>query len=92
MRKKKLSRIPKFKTLGEEAKFWDTHSFVEFDNELKEVDVIFDLQKPKEETLVLRVQKSVKNKLEKIAKAKGINKSSLARFWLMEKLQSFYSS
>lgn len=92
MRKKKLNRIPKFKSLGEEAKFWDTHSFVDFEDELKEIDVIIDLQKPKEETLVLRVQKSVKDKLEKIAKAKGINTSSLARFWLMEKLQSIRSS
>lgn len=92
MRKKKLSRIPKFKTLEEEANFWDTHSFVDFEDELEEVDVVVDLQKPKEETLVLRVQKNIKDKLEKIAKAQGLNISSLARLWLMEKLRSFRSS
>ncbi len=92
MRKKKISRIPKFKSLEEEANFWDTHSFVDFEDELEELDIVVDLQKPKEEAVVLRIQKSVKDKIEKIAKVKGLNASSLIRLWLMEKLQSFRSS
>ena len=88
MRKKKTIRIPKLKTLEEEARFWDTHSFVDFEDELEEVDIVVNLQKPKEETLVLRVQKNIKEKMEAIAKNKGLNISSLIRLWLMEKLQS----
>lgn len=89
--KKKVSRIPKFKTYKEEAKFWDTHSITDYWDELEDVDIIFDLQKPKEETLVLRVQKNIKKKLDKAAKNKGISISSLARMWLIEKLQSSHS-
>ncbi|PIU03356.1 hypothetical protein COT44_04005 [Candidatus Shapirobacteria bacterium CG08_land_8_20_14_0_20_39_18] len=85
---KRKSRIPKFKTIEEEAKFWDTHSLSDYWDEFKDVDIVFDLQKPKQETLILRLQKEVKNKLEKVAKSKGLSVSSLARIWLMEKLQT----
>ena len=85
---KRKSRIPKFKTIEEEAKFWDTHSLSDYWDEFKDIDIVFDLQKPKQETLILRLQKEVKNKLEKVAKSKGLSVSSLARIWLMEKLQT----
>ena len=86
--KKKASRIPKFKTYAEEANFWDTHSLADYWNEFEDVDIVFDLQKPKEETLVLRLQKNVKDKLERKARSKGLNVSALARMWLIERLQS----
>ena len=44
--KEKQSRIPVFKTIEEEADFWDTHSLEEFADELEEVtDVEFVLVK-----------------------------------------------
>ncbi len=90
MKKKKnrtVGRIPKFTSLDEEAKFWDTHSFVDFEDELEDVDIVVELAKPRDETLVLRIQKSMKDQLGKIASKKGINVSTLARIWLHEKLQ-----
>ncbi|OGG11934.1 hypothetical protein A2Z00_03895 [Candidatus Gottesmanbacteria bacterium RBG_13_45_10] len=86
MRKK--NGIPKFKSYREEAKFWDTHDITDFESETKDVDIIFELDKPRDETLILRLQKEVKDRLEKTARLKGLNVSSLARMWLMEKLQS----
>ncbi len=86
--KKKVSRIPKFKTYAEEAKFWDTHNVTDFEDETEDVDIIFELHKPKDETVMLRLQKGLKDRLAKAAKSKGLNVSSLARMWLMEKLQS----
>ena len=86
MKKNKKSRIPKFKTYEEAAEFWDTHEFTEFKDELKDVDIVFELNKPRTESLVLRVQKNIKEKLEKVARSKGLNISTLARMWLMEKL------
>lgn len=84
---KKKNRIPKFKTLEEEANFWNTHEFTEFEDELEEVDIVFELNKPRDETIVLRVQKEVKDRMDKLAKGLGLNLSTLARMWLMEKLQ-----
>lgn len=85
---KKKSRIPKFKSIAEEAEFWDTHEFTEFEDELKDVDIVFELDKPRDETLVLRVQKGVKERLAKSARRKGLNPSTLVRMWVMEKLQA----
>lgn len=85
---KNKSRIPIFKTLEEEAKFWDTHSVTDFEDETEDVDIVFELNKPKQESLVIRIQKGLKDKLEKVAKEKGVNISTLSRIWLMEKLQS----
>lgn len=86
MKKKVKSRIPDFKTVEEEAHFWDTHSFADFWDELEDVDLVVELHKPKDETVVVRLQKSLKERLEKVAKSKGLNVSALARMWLMEKL------
>lgn len=86
--KKKISKIPTFKTREEEAKFWDTHSFADYWDEFKDVDLVVELHKPKEETLVVRVQKNIKDKLEAVAKHKGLSVSSLARMWIVEKLRS----
>lgn len=87
MRKKK-SRIPDFKTYEEEAHFWDTHDITDFEDETEDVDIVFELDKPRDETLVLRLQKNIKEKLEHIARSHGLNVSTLARMWLMEKLQT----
>ncbi len=86
MKKKKV--LPKFKNHEEEAKFWDTHSFSDYWEDFKEIDLSVELHKPRDKTLVIRVQDNVKTKLEKVAKSKGINVSALARMWLVEKLQS----
>ena len=85
---KKKSRIPKFKTYEEEARFWDTHSVTDFADETENVDIVFELDKPRDETLIVRLQKDFKDKLEKTARSKGLNVSTLARMWLMEKLHS----
>lgn len=91
--KKRKSRLPDFNkmTYEEEADWWDTHDLGDYWDEMKDVDIIFELHKPKDETIIVRLQKGLKDKLEKIAKSKGLNMSSLARMWLMEKLQSSHS-
>lgn len=88
--KKKKFKFPDFDkmTYEEEANWWDKHDWGEFWNELDDVKIIVDLHKPKEGTLVLRLQKTIKDKLEKIAKSKGLSVSALARLWLMQKLQT----
>lgn len=87
MKKKKISKIPKFKNTEDEAKFWDTHSFVDFEDETEDVDIVVELAKPRDETLVLRLQKTMKEKLARLAAKKGINVSTLARIWFSEKLR-----
>ena len=86
MNKKSMYRpdpIPPFKTLDEEAKFWDTHDLSEFGKvPLSKLPL---LEKEKEDMLTVRVQKTVKEKLVRVARRKGINPTTLARMWLIEK-------
>ena len=73
-------KLPAFHSYEEEANFWDTHDF-------KSLDPL-EFEKPKQETLILRVQRDIKRKLEKVAKKKGVSVSVLSRTWLAERLRS----
>ena len=87
---KKKSKLPDFSkmTYKEEAKWWDTHDLGDYWDEFKDVDIVVALKKPRDKTLVVRLQDEFKKKLEKIARSKGLNVSTLARMWLMEKLHA----
>lgn len=87
IKKKKLPDFNKM-TYKEEAHWWDTHDLGDYWDELEDVEIVFELDKPRTESLILRVQPEVKKRLEQVARKKGLNKSTLARMWLMEKLQS----
>ena len=82
-----MKRIPKFKSYKEEAKFWDSHDVTDYLDELEPVKMTMDLKEPKQETLTLRIQPVLKSRLEKIAKSYGVNLSTLARIWLIDKLR-----
>lgn len=86
---KKKFKWPDFDKMSykEEANWWDKHDFTEFWDELADVDIVVDLKKPKEEALVVRLQKDFKERLKKIAYQKGLNVSTLARMWLLERLR-----
>lgn len=88
MREKKF-KFPNFDkmTYEEEANWWDTHSFADFWDELEDVEIVFDLKKPRDETLILRLQKELKDRLEFVARSRGLNISTLARMWLIDKLR-----
>lgn len=83
----RAKKIPKFKTIAEEARFWDTHDVSDFLSEMKEVKLAFDPVAPKEETLTIRVQSALKRRLEKIARGYGVNLSTLLRIWFIDKLK-----
>lgn len=87
--KKKKFEFPNFDKMSykEEANWWDSHDFTEFWGETEEVEMVFELDKPRDETIILRVQKDIKDKIDRLARVRGLNLSTLARMWLMEKLQ-----
>ena len=86
---KQKTIIPeKFASYEEEANWFDKHDLADYWHDLEPVDIEFQLEKPKEENIVVRVQKPIKDRLEQIARRKGLNISSLTRMWIMEKLQA----
>jgi len=82
--------IKSFKNLEEEAKFWDTHDITKLmKNPNTPLSKLLPLDQEKQEVMTLRLQKSVKGKIDKIARTKGINPSTLSRMWLIEKIQEY---
>jgi len=84
---KKKKIIPKFKSIQEEAGFWDTHDVTDYFHEMKDVKVEFDLKGGKEETVTIRLQPKLKARLKSIAEGYGLQLSTLARMWLIERLR-----
>jgi len=83
--KKARSRIPRFKSLDEEADFWDKHSTTEFEDEFTEVKIT--VARPLIHTLAVRMDAKTIDRLAAIGRKKGIGPSTLARMWLLERLE-----
>lgn len=82
------SRIPTFKTVEEEAAFWDTHSSEDFADELTPVeDVKFVKARPKR-TLTVRFEEGPFEELIREAREKGIGPSTLVRMVILEHLRA----
>lgn len=82
-------RLPKFKSFKEEARFWDTHELTDyFDRNKKAILDFSGAKKKKESILTVRLQPELKMKLGAVAEEMGIQASTLARMWLVEKLRS----
>lgn len=80
-------------TREEEVLWWDTHDLGNYWDELKEVkmdfsEAVWEYRGPRTETIVVRVEKPLKDKLKLAARKKGVNTSTLARILLTEKLQT----
>lgn len=83
----KIKPINPFKSLEEEADFWDTHDVSKiFKNPKVPLSELLSLEPKKEVVITLRVQKVVKDKIDKAAKTRGINPATLSRMWLVERL------
>lgn len=88
----KKRKIPKFKSVVEEAKFWDTHDITDYLAEMKRVNILFEPSMRKKETLTIRIQPKLKQKLNDIARDYGMPTSTLTRMWIVDKLKHLHST
>ncbi len=82
----KIDPIPEFKGYQEEAEFWDTHSLADYQGQLKPVEVRF--AKNLSEGITVRFDPQTLGKLRAEAQKKGFGPTTLARMWILERLQS----
>jgi hypothetical protein len=82
------SRIPNFRTIEEEAAFWDTHSSEEFADELTPVENVKFVKARSKRALTVRVDEDTFEELDREAREKGIGPSTLARMLILEHLQA----
>ena len=86
-------QIPTFKTIQEEAAFWDTHDITDYLDELEVVSGGY--QPPAGETktvMTIRVAPSLKEQIEAIARSYDIPASSLVRMWIVEKIRLLHNA
>ncbi len=62
--KKHLKKIPKFKNEGEERKFWDTHSSVDYFDWSRAQNVIFPNLKPTSRSISIRLPEYIINQVK----------------------------
>ena len=76
----KKSKIPKFKSIEEEANFWDTHDTTEF---LDEFEVAHDLVfiRPEAQVVSIRFERDFADQVKAYAKKVGIPYTLLIRMW-----------
>jgi hypothetical protein len=79
------ARIPRFKSREEEAEFWDTHDTTEFEDEFEEVQI--KGARPLGHILAVRLDGRTIARLGAEARKKGVGASTLARMWLLERLE-----
>lgn len=86
MDKNKKNKIPEFKSIAEEAAFWDTHDTTEFEDEFEDVEVEFEMPLLKR-GLTIILDEPYLSQLRELAEQKHSNASTLAREWLIERLE-----
>lgn len=94
--KKKLE-VPKFKSIEEEAEFWDTHDSedypdywepvtdIRFSKNLKSV-YIGGTKPPKSKIVQMRLDEETISAMEKVARQKGVGTSTAARMLIRDRL------
>jgi len=81
----KPSHIPAFTSREEEAIFWDTHSFADYQDETKPARVRF--AQNLSEGITIRLDSATLATLRERAKQKGVGPTTLARMWILEQLR-----
>lgn len=90
MNKKKLL-IPDFKSIEEEADFWDTHDSEDYQWEkVKDVRFSKNLKSIFKKVVSIRLDEKTKKAVEKVAHAKGIGTSTAARMLIRERLAQLH--
>jgi hypothetical protein len=83
---KPRTKIPKFKSIAEEAAFWDIYDTTDFEDEFEEVEVEF-ADSLLQRGLTVALEEPYLSQLENLAGRQKREAAVLAREWLIERLQ-----
>ena len=82
-----MSKIPKFKSIEEEANFWDTHDSEEYTDEFEKVDVEFAYPLSQRWILTIGLDKENYDKMKRMSEEIGKEPEFLIRSWVLEHLK-----
>jgi predicted DNA binding CopG/RHH family protein len=81
-----MPKIPKFKSLKEESEFWDTHSVVDYWDELEDAEGPFIDARPPKKLVSIRFDEALIAAAKRVARTKGLGYQTLLRMWAYEGL------
>ncbi len=87
MIKKRLKKIPKFKSEDEEAKFWSDHDLTDYFDANKAEEVIFPNLKLSSQSISMRVPQYLLADIKVLANKMDVPYQSMIKMWLAEKVQ-----
>ena len=80
-------KVPKFKNVNEERKFWDSHESTDYLEDFEETkDVVF--MRPKKQVISLRLEPQVINKLKALADKEGPPPTTYARMLIIRAIRN----
>lgn len=79
------SRVPVFKSIEEEAVFWDTHSVLDYLENFGTPQ--FVSKKAQTQGITVRFEQETLAQLRACAKEQGIGPTTLMRMWVLERLR-----
>lgn len=82
----KGAKIPATDSIGELARFWDTHDLTDFENQLEDVTEPLFERKP-ETVIPVRLRRQEIEAVKRVAKTRGVRETALLRQWVREKLR-----
>jgi predicted DNA binding CopG/RHH family protein len=82
----KGTKIPATDSIGELARFWDTHDLTDFENQLEDVTERVFKRKP-ETVIPVRLRRQEIEAVKRVAKTRGVRETALLRQWVREKLR-----
>ena len=85
VKKGTVKQIHPFKSLKEEANFWDSHSALD---KIDEGTLVGFHQANKTDTITIRFQPEHLQILREKAFQKGVGPTTLARMWILEKMKN----
>lgn len=80
----KTGQLPNTDSVEEMARFWDRHTLTDFEDQLEEVAEPLFERRPT--TLVLHLEPREAEAVTQIARNRGIERSELAREWVLKGL------
>lgn len=83
---KRSKRIPRFRSLEEEAEFWDTHDSTQFEDQWRPARI--RIAEKLEHVLLVSLEARTIDRLAKIAREQGVDLTKLAGEWIEERVNA----
>lgn len=87
MDKEEKKKIPRFRSREEEAEFWNTHSPLDFPDEIKQVEM--RVRKPLKGVLAIRLGDKHLQELRELAEQYEVGPTTLARMFIVNSLNAY---